>query len=135
LLDPGQQAQCQLRLLKLNSVWMRSVRWCSVLIFEGQNRWSAVHRQDAASLFRLAVERGETGARYHGAAEEGLPFKQIAEAIGHGLGLPVRCLTREEAPAHFQWLAGFAALGMSASSAWTRAQLGWVPTGAGYFKS
>lgn len=98
---------------------------------EGQNRWSAVHRLDAAKLFRLAVERGEAGARYQGAAEEGLPFKQIAEAIGHGLGLPVRSLTREEVPAHFKWLAGFAAMDMPASSAWTRAQLGWVPTGAG----
>jgi len=98
---------------------------------DGQNRWSAVHRQDAAALFRLAVERGAAGARYHGAAEEGLPFKQIAEAIGRGLGLPVRCLTREEAAVHMKWLAGFAALDMPASSAWTRGQLGWAPTGAG----
>ncbi|QBK03629.1 NAD-dependent epimerase/dehydratase family protein [Hylemonella gracilis] len=98
---------------------------------EGQNRWSAVHRLDAAALFRLAVEGGEAGARYHAVAEEGLPFKQIAEAIGQGLGLPVRCLTREEAPTHFKWLAGFAAMDMSASSAWTRGQLGWAPTGAG----
>jgi nucleoside-diphosphate-sugar epimerase len=98
---------------------------------DGQNRWSAVHRQDAAALFRLAVERGTAGARYHGAAEEGLPFKQIAEAIGQGLGLPVRSLTRDEAPLHFKWLAGFAGMDMPASSAWTRGELGWAPTGPG----
>jgi nucleoside-diphosphate-sugar epimerase len=98
---------------------------------DGQNRWSAVHRLDAAALFRLAVERGEAGARYHAVAEEGLPFRQIAEAIGRGLGLPVRSLTREEAAVHLKWLAGFAALDMPASSAWTRGQLGWVPTGPG----
>ncbi|MDF3822461.1 SDR family oxidoreductase [Leptospira sp. 96542] len=98
---------------------------------DGQNRWSAVHRLDAAVLFRHAVERGEAGMRYHAVAEEGLPFRQIAEAIGRGLGLPVRSLTREEAAAHLKWLAGFAAMDMPASSAWTRGQLGWAPTGPG----
>jgi len=98
---------------------------------DGANRWPAVHRTDAASLYRLALEKGRAGARYHAIAEEGVPFKTIAEAIGRGLGLPVRSLTTEEAPAHFGFFNLFAGADISASSAKTRAELGWSAKGAG----
>ena len=99
----------------------------SAYVGDGQNRWPAVHRLDAARLFRLALERAEPGQRLHGAAEEGVPTRAIAEAIGHGLGLPVRSIAPEEAEAQFGWLAGFAQLDAPASSALTRATLGWEP--------
>ncbi|WP_299654866.1 SDR family oxidoreductase [uncultured Jannaschia sp.] len=103
----------------------------SAYIGDGANRWPAVHRLDAARLFRLALERGEPGARFHGVAEEGLPTRLIAEAIGKGLGLPVRSISPEDAAGHFGWLAGFLQLDAPASSARTRDALGWVPTEPG----
>jgi len=93
----------------------------------GENRWPAVHRFDAARLYRLALERGDIGARYHAVSEEGVPFHAIAGAIGEGLGLPVRSIPREDAAAYFGWLAGFAGSDMPASSEETRRVLGWVP--------
>lgn len=90
---------------------------------EGANCWSAVHRRDAARLFRLALERGQTGARYHAVAEQAIRFRHIAEAIGAGLGLPVQAVE----PAHFGWFAGFAGLDCPASAALTKAALGWQP--------
>ncbi|WP_426127755.1 SDR family oxidoreductase [Pararhizobium sp. PWRC1-1] len=101
----------------------------SAYVGDGQNRWPAVHRSDAARLFRLALEKGAAGARFHGVAEEGIPVRAIAEAIGAGLGVPVRSVTPDEAVAHFGWLAGFAGLDAPASSVITRSALGWVPTG------
>lgn len=98
-------------------------------IGEGQNRWPAVHRLDAARLFRLALEKGANDARYHGNAEEGVPFKQIAEVIGRRLGLPVVSKTKEEAADHFGWFVHFAGLDNPTSSSVTRDQLGWQPTG------
>lgn len=89
----------------------------------GQNCWSAVHRLDAARLYRLALERGETGARYHGVAEPAIAFRDIAAAIGVGLNLPVMATP----PDHFGWFAGFAGLDCPASSDVTQAQLGWRP--------
>ena len=96
---------------------------------DGSNRWPAVHVDDAARLYRLAVERHAAGARYHAVAEEGISLRRIAETVGAGLGVPVASLTTEEAADHFGWLAAFMATDVPASSAWTRARLDWTPTG------
>ena len=96
---------------------------------EGRNRVPAVHVSDAARLFRLALERGEAGARYHAVAEEGVPLREIAEAIGAGLRLPVESITPEQAPDYYGLLAQLAVLDLPASGAATRHQLDWVPTG------
>lgn len=101
----------------------------SAYIGDGLNRWPAAARFDASHLYRLALEKGESGVRYHAVAEEGVPMRAIAEAIGRGLRIPVVSLTPEQAPAHFGWLAGFAQWDMPASSALTRQRLGWNPTG------
>lgn len=98
----------------------------SAYIGEGENRWSGVHRVDAAKLYRLAIERGVGGERYHAVADEGVPFREIAAAIGRGLGLPVESRT----PEHFGWFAMFAGMDAATSSAWTRETLGWTPTEA-----
>ncbi|WP_420236143.1 SDR family oxidoreductase [Telmatobacter bradus] len=98
-------------------------------IGDGLNRWSAVHRLDAAHLFCLALGKGEGNVRYHAVAEEGVSAREIAETIGHGMHLPAVSIAPEEAPAHFGWLALFAEWDLSASSAKTRARLGWEPTG------
>ncbi len=98
---------------------------------DGANRWSAAHVVDVARLYRLALERGKAGARYHAVDEEGVPVRDIVTALGRGLGLPVRSVTAAEAPEAFGWLAMFAGLDMSASSARTRAELDWHPTGPG----
>ncbi|WP_293366245.1 SDR family oxidoreductase [Phenylobacterium sp.] len=96
-------------------------------VADSANRWPAVHRLDAARLFRLAVESATPGARLHGAAEEGLSMRAIAETIGEGLGVPVRSLTPEEAPEHFGFLAGFVGFDNPTSNAITRETLGWRP--------
>ena len=96
---------------------------------EGWNRVPAVHVSDAARRFRLALERGEAGARYHAVAEEGVPLRAIAEAIGAGLGLPVESITPEDAPDYFGWMAQLAQLDLPATSVATREGLAWVPTG------
>ncbi|MBB5457787.1 SDR family oxidoreductase [Paraburkholderia sp. Cpub6] len=96
---------------------------------EGRNRWPAGHLSDVVRLYRLAIERGERGARYHAVGEEGVSAREIAEALGHGLKLPVVSIARGEAQAYFGWMAMFAALDMPASSAQTQARLGWRPTG------
>lgn len=101
----------------------------SAYVGDGSNRWSAAHRLDVARLFRLALEKDDAGSRYHAVAEEGVSMREIAEAIGRGLKVPVVSLSPEEAPAHFGWLAIFAGLDMPASSAQTREKLGWNPTG------
>jgi nucleoside-diphosphate-sugar epimerase len=103
----------------------------SAYIGEGSNRWAAVHRLDVAQLYRLALEKGEAGARYHAVAEEGVSLKGIATAIGRGLNVPVVSKTPEEAKEHFGFLAHFAGLDLWATSAQTRKQLGWNPTGPG----
>ena len=92
------------------------------------NRFSAVHVLDAAPLFRLALEKGSPGAKYHAVDEEGVPLREIAEAIGRGLKIPVVSLTPEEVPGHFGWLGMFAGMDLPASSALTRQRLGWQPT-------
>jgi nucleoside-diphosphate-sugar epimerase len=98
---------------------------------EGRNRWAAAHVSDVASLYRLALEKHEAGAKYHAVAEEGVPMRDIAETIGRGLKLPVVSLSPEKAAAHFGWLAMFAGADLVASSEKTRKNLGWNPTGPG----
>ncbi len=95
------------------------------------NCWSAVHVLDAARLYRLALEKHETGAIYHGVAEERIPSRDVAEAIGRGLKVPVVALSQEEAAAHFGWLSMFTSNDLSASGAKTRAKLGWAPSAPG----
>ncbi|QHC27861.1 SDR family oxidoreductase [Streptomyces sp. HF10] len=96
---------------------------------EGANRWPAVHRLDAARLFRLAVEKAPAGTVLHGAAEEGVPLREIAEVIGRRLKLPTASVGAEDLAGHFGWLSGFVGLDAPASSAATRALLDWEPTG------
>jgi nucleoside-diphosphate-sugar epimerase len=99
----------------------------SAYVGEGRNHWAAVHRLDAAHLFRLALEKGLPGARYHAVAEEGVAFKDIASVIGRRLKLPAVSKSPEEAAEHFGWFAHFAALDSSASSRRTQEVLGWRP--------
>jgi nucleoside-diphosphate-sugar epimerase len=96
---------------------------------EGQTRWSAAHVSDVARLYRLALEKGEPGARYNASVEEGVNGRAIAEVIGIGTGLPVRSVAADEVEQYFGWMAPFATLDMTASNAWTCARLGWEPTG------
>lgn len=98
---------------------------------EGTNRWPALHRSDAASLLRLALEKAMPGARLHGVAEEGIAMREIAATIGEQLGVPVKSIPPEQAERHFDWLAGFAALDNPTSNALTREALGWNPRGPG----
>jgi nucleoside-diphosphate-sugar epimerase len=100
------------------------------------------HRSDAARLFRMALEKGIAGARYHGVAEEGILFRSIAEEIGRQLNIPVDSVSAGEAAKHFSWFGAFAAMDNPSSSDRTREQLGWQPTelglladlnGPGYF--
>ena len=100
----------------------------SAYIANGLNRWAAVHVLDAARLYRLALEKGGAGAKYHAVAEEGVPVRDIAEAIGRGLKLPTMSLFAERAGEHFGPLGLFAGLDLVASSALTQQQLGWRPT-------
>jgi nucleoside-diphosphate-sugar epimerase len=101
----------------------------SAYVGKGENHWPAVHRFDAATLFKLALEKGAKGACYHGVAEQGIPFKDIAEAIGKKLNLPVKSIDQSEASSHFSWFAHFAAIDVPASSKETRDQLGWKTEG------
>jgi nucleoside-diphosphate-sugar epimerase len=90
-----------------------------------------VHTLDAARLFRLALESAPAGSRLHGVAEEGVPFREFAEAIGRHLGLPAASIAPQDAAGHFGFLGTFAAADNPASSALTRKRLGWAPTGPG----
>jgi nucleoside-diphosphate-sugar epimerase len=100
-------------------------------IGDGANRWPAVHTLDAARLFRLALESAPAGSRLHGVAEEGVPFRELAEVIGRHLGLPTASIAPQDAAGHFGFLGMFAAADNPASSALTRQRLGWAPTGPG----
>jgi nucleoside-diphosphate-sugar epimerase len=101
----------------------------SAYLGEGNNRWPAAHVTDVAHLYRLALEKTGARATYNAVAEEGVSVREIAEAIGQGMKVPVVSITPEEAPAHFGWLAHFVGWDIAASSEQTRAQLGWNPTG------
>jgi nucleoside-diphosphate-sugar epimerase len=99
----------------------------SAFIGDGLNRWPAVHRLDAAHLYRLALEKSSLGALYHGVADEGVPTREIAEAIGRGLNVRVVSKSSEEAADHFGWIARFFGIDGPASSALTQERLGWRP--------
>ena len=103
----------------------------SVYVGEGKNSWSAAPRLDTARLYRLALEKTGKRATYHAVAEEGVAMRDIAGEIGRGLKVPVVSMTPEEATKHFGWLGHFAGLDIRSSSAQTREQLGWNPTGPG----
>ncbi|MFG2926036.1 SDR family oxidoreductase [Streptomyces sp. NPDC048305] len=106
-------------------------RGVSGYIGDGANRWAAVHRLDAARLFRLAVESAPAGSVLHGAAEEGVALRTIAEVIGRRLGIPVASVAPEAAAEHFGWAAGFIGMDSAASHALTAELLGWRPEGLG----
>lgn len=110
-------------------IGMARSQGAAAYVGEGQNHWPAVHRLDAAQLYRLVLEKGVAGARYHGAAEEGVPFKDIAAAIARGLTLPLVAKTPAQAAEHFGWFAHFATIDNRVSSQHTRQVLGWAPTG------
>ncbi|WP_069764162.1 SDR family oxidoreductase [Streptomyces sp. LUP47B] len=99
----------------------------SAMVGDGSNRWAAVHRLDAARLFRLALEAAPAGVRLHAIGDEGVPFREIAEIVGRGLGVPVASVAPEEAMDHFGWLGHFAAIDMRASGTLTRKLLDWQP--------
>jgi nucleoside-diphosphate-sugar epimerase len=99
----------------------------SAYLGDGSNRWNAVHRLDAARLFRLALEKAVAGSRFHGVAEEGIAFRDIAGAIGKGLNIPVVSKAPGEAASHFGWFAHFAGIDCPASSKLTQERLGWRP--------
>ena len=101
----------------------------SAYVGDGGNRWSAVHRSDAARLVRLGLEQAQAGSLLHAVAEEGVSTRAIAEAIGHGLGLPVTSVAPENAVDHFGFIGSFFAMDLAASSARTRELFRWEPTG------
>jgi nucleoside-diphosphate-sugar epimerase len=96
---------------------------------DGTNRWPAVHRSDAARLARLAVEAAPAGSVLHAVGDEGVPFRQIAEAMGRHLGLPTSSVAPTDAVEHFAPLGHFAALDTPATAAITQELLAWTPTG------
>jgi len=100
-------------------------------IGDGSNRWPAVHRLDAAHLFRLALEKAPAGSTLHAVADEGVPIRAVADVIGRHLDLPVAAVSAEQAGEHFGWLAGLLGIDGPASSTLTRQLLGWLPTHPG----
>jgi nucleoside-diphosphate-sugar epimerase len=103
----------------------------SAYVGDGQKRWPAAHVLDVAHLYRLALEKGVAGARYHAVDEEGVPLKDIATAIGRGLNVPVTSISQEQAQEHFGFVGFFVGRDSTVSSAQTREELGWRPTGPG----
>jgi nucleoside-diphosphate-sugar epimerase len=103
----------------------------SAYVGDGLNRWPAVHVLNTARLYKLVLEKGEAGGRYHAVAEEGVPLRDIAEVIARGLKVPVVSVSPEEAAGHFGWLGMFAGRDVPASSAQTQERVGWRPTGPG----
>jgi nucleoside-diphosphate-sugar epimerase len=106
---------------------MDKEKGAAAYIGEGNNHWPAVHRLDAAVLYQLVIEKQPALKVFHAVAEEGIPFRQIAAAIGQGLGLPVVSKEGPEAEAHFGWFKHFASIDCIATSAQTRKALGWEP--------
>lgn len=103
----------------------------SAYIGDGSSRWAAAHVSDVARLYRLALEKGQAGARFHAVGESGVTMRAVAEALGRRLKLPVKSITPEEAPAHFGFLAMFAGRDAPTSSRLTQERLGWTPKGPG----
>ncbi|MGC1905708.1 MAG: SDR family oxidoreductase [Candidatus Acidiferrum sp.] len=103
----------------------------SAYVGDGLNRWPALHRFDAAPLYRLALEKGSAGAVFHGVGDEGVPFRDIAAVIGQQLNVPVVGKSPDEAANHFGWLAHFVGIDCPASSAQTQERLGWRPVQPG----
>ena len=103
----------------------------SAHVGEGANRWAAVHRLDSARLFRLALQAAPAGTRLNAIGDEGVPFRDIAQAIGRRLNLPVTAISREEADGHFGLFALFSSLDVPASSALTQERFGWHPAHPG----
>ena len=108
-------------------IGMARERGVSAYIGDGGNRWPGVHRRDAAQLYRLALERAAPHAVYHAVAEEGVPFREIAEVIGRQLDLPVVSISGDDVGKHFGWFAHFAQIDAPSSSAQTRESLAWNP--------
>jgi nucleoside-diphosphate-sugar epimerase len=113
------------------AIAMAREKGVSAYVGDGRNRWAAVHVLDAARLYRLALEKQEAGARYHAVAEEGVPVRDIADAIGRGLKVPLVSKSAEEAAAHFGFLGMFVSRDLIGSSVQTQRRLGWRPTGPG----
>jgi nucleoside-diphosphate-sugar epimerase len=103
-------------------------------IGDGSTRWAAVHRSDAARMVRLALDKAPAGARVHAVAEDGLPSRDIAAAIGDHVGLPTVAVPPEDARTHFGWISGFFGMDVAASSARTQELLGWTPVGPTLFE-
>ena len=129
-LPPSVHAREQQGLVTLMIALARA-KGVSAYVGDGLNRWPAVHQLDAAHLFRLALEKGSAGARYHGVAEEGVPLREIAQVIGRRLNVPVVSKSPAQAAEHFGWLGPMVGLDCPASSAQTRERLKWHPSQLG----
>jgi nucleoside-diphosphate-sugar epimerase len=117
--------------LPLQSGCINREKGVCTYVGDGRNRFPAAYVLDVARLYRLAIEKAEPNAKYHAVAEEGVAMRDIAEAIGRRLKLPVKSIAPDEAQAYFGWLSMFAGHDMPASSAQTRRKLGWEPKGPG----
>jgi nucleoside-diphosphate-sugar epimerase len=96
---------------------------------DGANRWAAVHVSDAARLVVMGLAKAPAGSRLHAVAEEGIPTREIAEAIGRAFGLPVASIAPDDVQGHFGWIGTFFAMDLTATSTATRELLGWAPVG------
>ena len=115
----------------MRTVGIARAKGVSAYVGDGSNRWPGVHRLDAAHLYRLALEKGPAGLRYHGVGDEGVPTREIAEVIGRHLRVPVVSIAADKVDAHFGFLGRFFAADIPASSALTQNRLGWHPTRPG----
>jgi nucleoside-diphosphate-sugar epimerase len=124
----GGEGKCGLLEYALNIAREKGV---SAYVGDGSNRWAAAHRLDVARVYRLALEKGVAGARYHAIADEGVAMRDIADVFARHLNVPTVSIPPEEAYAHFGWLGMFAGIDAPASSALTQEWLGWKPTRIG----
>jgi len=131
LLDECGDKRDRTTLVALADARLYRAKGACAYVGDGSARWPAAHVLDVARLYRLALERAEPNAIYHAVAEEGVPMRLIAEAIGRRLALPVKSLSGDEAQDFFGWMAMFAGRDMPASGARTRQTLQWTPNGPG----